>query len=298
MTTTIDRAEINRRNSLKSTGPRSPQGKLRSKFNAVTHGMSAATAVLPGEDPDAFRDRLDAWAEALDPDNVVEQFLVEQAATTSWKIERAHRVETARLAAILRSVPAGQARREIDEAEALGRQLLGLDVEPPARSGPAPGPGRPVATTPAASGPSGSADVRKGPREIVDGLESSAAGCRWLLGQWAALRAILDRGESWSNDDLDTAICLLGVEPVQREEAVWDYLLRREPDPADLEEHRLRLGRQFDETITSEGTRDRAVLGPIVDRAVARLESAPVGARPAGRGRHGRAGPTTRLRRG
>ena len=109
-------------------------------------------------------------------------------------------------------------------------------------------------------------------RAIVDRLESSAAGCRWLLDQWAALRAILDRGESWSNDDLDTAVCLLGLDPVRREEAVWDYLLRRQPDPADLEEHRLRLGRQLDETITSEGTRDRVVLGRIVDRAVARLD--------------------------
>ena len=272
MTTTIDRAEINRRNALKSTGPRSPEGKQRSKFNAVKHGMSAATPVLPGEVPDAFRDRLDAWAEALDPDNVVEQFLVEQAATTSWKIERAHRVETARLAALLRSVPAGQARRELDEAEALGRQLLGLDVEPPPRSGPAPRAGGPIAATPAASGPSGSANGPKGPREIVDRLESSAAGCRWLLDQWAALRAILDRGDSWENYDLDSAICLLGTEPVRREEEVWDYLLRREPDPADLEEHRLQLGRQLDETITSEGTRDRAVLGPIIDRAVARLD--------------------------
>ena len=92
----------------------------------------------------------------------------------------------ARLAAILKSVPAGQAHREIDEAEALGRQLLGLDVEPPPRSGPAPGPGGPIAATPAASGPSGSADGPKGPREIVNRLESSAAGCRWLLDQWAA----------------------------------------------------------------------------------------------------------------
>ena len=131
MTTTIDRAEINRRNSMRSTGPKSPEGKLRSKFNAVKHGMSAATPVLPGEDPDAFRDRLDAWAGALDPDNVVEQFLVERAAAAAWKIERADRFEAARLAAILRSVPADQARREIDEVEALGRQLLGEDDQPP-----------------------------------------------------------------------------------------------------------------------------------------------------------------------
>ena len=31
MTTTIDRAEINRRNAQKSTGPRTPEGKERSR---------------------------------------------------------------------------------------------------------------------------------------------------------------------------------------------------------------------------------------------------------------------------
>jgi hypothetical protein len=67
MTTTIDRAEINRRNSTRSTGPRTPEGKARSRFNAVKHGMSATPPVLPGEDPDAFRRRREAWAEALSP---------------------------------------------------------------------------------------------------------------------------------------------------------------------------------------------------------------------------------------
>ena len=33
-------AEANRRNSKKSTGPRTAAGKGRSKFNAVTHGLT------------------------------------------------------------------------------------------------------------------------------------------------------------------------------------------------------------------------------------------------------------------
>src|SRR5262245_47080817 len=115
MTTPIDRAAINRRNAAKSTGPRSPEGKRSAKFNALKHGLTAATPVLPGEDPEAFR-RLEAWAEALDPADVVERFLVEQAATASWKLERADRVEAARLAAAVRG--AADARRAGRRAEA------------------------------------------------------------------------------------------------------------------------------------------------------------------------------------
>ena len=37
----------NRRNSLHSTGPRTESGKQRSSLNALTHGLTARTAVLP-----------------------------------------------------------------------------------------------------------------------------------------------------------------------------------------------------------------------------------------------------------
>jgi hypothetical protein len=49
MTTTLDRAEINRRNASKSTGPRTPEGKARSRLNAVKHGCRARLPILPGE---------------------------------------------------------------------------------------------------------------------------------------------------------------------------------------------------------------------------------------------------------
>ncbi len=44
----------NRANAQHSTGPRSESGKQRSARNALTHGLTARTAVLPSEDPAAF----------------------------------------------------------------------------------------------------------------------------------------------------------------------------------------------------------------------------------------------------
>src|SRR4051794_31607217 len=50
------RAAASRENGRKSRGPKTPQGKQRSKFNRLQHGLCAATTVLPGEDPAAFAD--------------------------------------------------------------------------------------------------------------------------------------------------------------------------------------------------------------------------------------------------
>ena len=61
------RAEINRRNAQRSTGPKTQAGKERSRFNALKHGCRARLPILPGEDPDAYRDRLDAWIDKFQP---------------------------------------------------------------------------------------------------------------------------------------------------------------------------------------------------------------------------------------
>src|SRR5262249_43521981 len=96
-TTTPDRAEINRRNAQKSTGPRTPAGKERSRFNAVKHGLTAKSLVLPGEDPEALEGRFDAWKADLQPRNAVEDYLVEEAVRASWQLDRADRAQTVRL---------------------------------------------------------------------------------------------------------------------------------------------------------------------------------------------------------
>src|SRR5260370_7938672 len=50
----LHRAHINRANSKHSTGPRTAAGKRRSSLNALTHGLTAESAVLPSGDRAAY----------------------------------------------------------------------------------------------------------------------------------------------------------------------------------------------------------------------------------------------------
>jgi hypothetical protein len=85
--------KANRKNSKKSTGPRSRKGKAAVAQNAVTHGLCAAEAVIRGEDPEDFEDfRAELLAE-LAPVGVVESILAERAASLSWRLQRAERIQ-------------------------------------------------------------------------------------------------------------------------------------------------------------------------------------------------------------
>ena len=81
-----DRAAINRRNAARSTGPRTPEGKSRSRLNALKHGLTARTPVLPGEDAEAHQARIETFVTSLEPRNELEQYLAEEAAQASWQM--------------------------------------------------------------------------------------------------------------------------------------------------------------------------------------------------------------------
>ena len=89
--------EANRRNAQKSTGPKTEQGKAKSKFNALKHGMTAEVAVLPHEDKISYEELRQATIESYQPANGVELMLVELIAGNYWRLLRARRVETATL---------------------------------------------------------------------------------------------------------------------------------------------------------------------------------------------------------
>lgn len=97
--------EANRKNALKSTGPKTPEGKAKVRLNALKHGLLAREAViLKGdgkEDPREFAAVLDAVATAAAPEGPIEEMLVERIAVCYWRLRRAARYEVGLLRARL-----------------------------------------------------------------------------------------------------------------------------------------------------------------------------------------------------
>ena len=52
--TSYRQVEANRRNALRSTGPRTEDGKLQSRRNAVRHGLTAETVIGSLEDAEDY----------------------------------------------------------------------------------------------------------------------------------------------------------------------------------------------------------------------------------------------------
>jgi hypothetical protein len=85
---TCPRAAINRANSRHSTGPRTPAGKQRSSLNALRHGLTAASPVLPSEDPAAYEAHRRRFFDEYQPATPTELQLVIEIADTSWRLNR------------------------------------------------------------------------------------------------------------------------------------------------------------------------------------------------------------------
>jgi hypothetical protein len=116
---TPSRAEINLANSQHSTGPRSAEGKQRSSRNALRHGLTAQTGVmpvvLPGEDPDAYQLHLKSYTGEYTPKGATESDLVRSLADLSWRLNRVAALETNLI-------------DEAESAESLSKALANLSM--------------------------------------------------------------------------------------------------------------------------------------------------------------------------
>jgi hypothetical protein len=91
--TTEAQVTANRLNALKSTGPRTPQGKAVVAQNAVKHGLLARQNVIAGEDPQEFEVWRRGWLGELDPVGHAETTLAERVAGLSWRLRRAECIQ-------------------------------------------------------------------------------------------------------------------------------------------------------------------------------------------------------------
>jgi hypothetical protein len=83
--TSRKQVEANRRNALKSTGPRTKKGKTRSSRNALQHGVTATMSVVSSpphsEHARLLREEREALRADLRPRGAMEEFLIEKMAT-------------------------------------------------------------------------------------------------------------------------------------------------------------------------------------------------------------------------
>src|SRR6185503_10651237 len=70
------------------TGPRTAAGKANSRMNALKHGLTAKTPLLPDEDPDEFRRFVWEVVEDLSPVGPVQLELAHRVAVLMWKRRR------------------------------------------------------------------------------------------------------------------------------------------------------------------------------------------------------------------
>lgn len=86
--------KANRANARKSTGPRTPAGKGRSSQNALKHGLTARSVVLPDEDPQQWQAHFSALLDDVNPKSGLEAQMAGRIALLLWRTQRAARIET------------------------------------------------------------------------------------------------------------------------------------------------------------------------------------------------------------
>ena len=82
------RAEINRENAQKSTGPKTEEGKAKSSQNRFKHGVYSKQVIAPGEDPAELDELRAKLRDEHQPANTTEEILVDELAQHYWRMRR------------------------------------------------------------------------------------------------------------------------------------------------------------------------------------------------------------------
>ena len=172
MTCSPAQLAANRENSRKSTGPRTPEGKSRSRANSLKHGLYAS-AVVP-EDLEQVQARSSDWFHALKPQNEYHAWLCDKITVYSLRIDRAERMERR-----LRDRRSLHAELAWDEDRKLEVEVLAAKLA-----------------------------IR--PAEVVAALRRTTVGCDWLIGRWIMLEKVGETG-TWTAEQSRLAFDLLAT---------------------------------------------------------------------------------------
>jgi hypothetical protein len=85
--------EANRRNSRKSTGPKSPEGNSNSSRNNLRLGLTGQISLLPTEDREAHDAFCNGLIDGFNPQTPMERQLAQSVAEDNWHLNRAVAIE-------------------------------------------------------------------------------------------------------------------------------------------------------------------------------------------------------------
>ena len=173
--TSLLQTEANPRDAKRSASPRTDEGKIQSRKNALKHGLNGAGVVLPAEESAAVTERNAQWHSSLKPWSVSETWFAEQVVVLSIRIERCQDHENA-----LRIGLAERAATTWDADRKLAIEILAEGLS------------------------------RK-PAKVAQQLRACAHGCDWMIDRWNRLRAVLEFKGSWSAAQAALALDLLGT---------------------------------------------------------------------------------------
>ena len=168
--------EANRKNAALSQGPKTAEGKQRSRGNALKHGMTGAGVVVSDEEAGEVATLAGELEGEMKPSGKMGRILVHRVAVMAVRLDKCARYDEVATAKRVRD-----AEKDHDEARQAEVEALAATID----------------TAPAAS---------------VRGLMRSRAGIDRLTRMWLVLRGVLDQtaGEPWRAAHREQANHLLG----------------------------------------------------------------------------------------
>jgi hypothetical protein len=167
------RIKANRENALKSTGPKTDEGKQKSRLNAITHGL--CTSVVVPEDARTVTGRALQFFDTLRPQNDFHCWVVSEVSLTTFKIDRAERMDRR-----VRDKIAIKAELSWDEDRKLEVEYLGEQLG-------------------------------NRPAIVVEKLKATPQGCEWMMTRWAMLAYCADCKRPWTPAQVQLAFDLLAT---------------------------------------------------------------------------------------
>jgi len=91
--TTTKQIEANKQNAIKSSGPKTDQGKAVSKYNAIKHGLLSKEVLLKDENANDLTSLGRKLRTELSPSSELELVLVERIVANTWRLRRVMQIE-------------------------------------------------------------------------------------------------------------------------------------------------------------------------------------------------------------